>query len=425
MAFVEQRGNRFRLIFKFNGARFAHSLRSANRKIADAIRGGVERTILQIHQRLLVIPDGADVKEFILTGGQSVSVPAVQAAAPVDIPPPPAALTLAQLKDKYLSALGIGSVEQNSLDTVTMHLRHFDRSFGTQFPIAQLTMEKLQEHVARRAKAKGIRKRPLSPVTMRKEMASLRAAWNWAVHAGLLTGPFPNKGIKFPKTTEKPPFQTWAEIERQFAQSPLSDAEQQEFWSCLFLGPEEIGELLDFVKGAAIQPWLHAMFCFAAHTGARRSEMIRAKIVDVDLAAGSVRIQEKKRVHGHRTSRRVALSPFLADVLREWLTIHPGGPFLFAQNSHVFRSKKQRGSALPVSQDEAHDHFKRTLADSKWRVLRGWHVLRHSFCSCCAAKGIDQRIINAWVGHQTDEMVQRYRHLFPAQERQAIQAVFG
>jgi hypothetical protein len=110
--------NRFRLIFKFNGTRFAHSLRSANRKIADAIRGGVERTILQIHQRLLLIPDGADVKEFILTGGQSVCVPTVQVAAPADTPPPPAPLTLAQLKDRYLSTLSIGSVEQNSLATV-------------------------------------------------------------------------------------------------------------------------------------------------------------------------------------------------------------------------------------------------------------------------------------------------------------------
>ena len=33
---------------------------------------------------------------------------------------------------------------------------------------------------------------------------------------------------------------------------------------------------------------------------------------------------------------------------------------------------------LPVTKDEAHDHFQRTLARSKWAVLRGFHVLRHS-----------------------------------------------
>jgi site-specific recombinase XerD len=58
-------------------------------------------------------------------------------------------------------------------------------------------------------------------------------------------------------------------------------------------------------------------------------------------------------------------------------------------------------------------------------VLRGWHVLRHSFASNAALKGVDQRMINSWLGHQTEEMVQRYRHLYPDQERQAISAVFG
>jgi integrase len=58
-------------------------------------------------------------------------------------------------------------------------------------------------------------------------------------------------------------------------------------------------------------------------------------------------------------------------------------------------------------------------------VLRGWHVLRHSFISNCAAKGVDQRLIDAWVGHTTEEMRKRYRHLIPDVEQQAIQTVFG
>ena len=75
--------------------------------------------------------------------------------------------------------------------------------------------------------------------------------------------------------------------------------------------------------------------------------------------------------------------------------------------------------------DETHDHFKRTLKNSKWSKLRGWHVLRHSFCSNCAAKGLDQRLINAWVGKSAEDMVKRYRHLIPNQEKSAIQSVFG
>jgi integrase len=56
-------------------------------------------------------------------------------------------------------------------------------------------------------------------------------------------------------------------------------------------------------------------------------------------------------------------------------------------------------------------------------VLRGWHIFRHSFASNCAARGLDQRLIDVWMGHQTEEMRKRYRHLIADQERQAIRLV--
>lgn len=62
--------------------------------------------------------------------------------------------------------------------------------------------------------------------------------------------------------------------------------------------------------------------------------------------------------------------------------------------------------------------------DGKWQVLKAWHVLRHSFISCCASRGVDQRLIDKWVGHTTEEMRRRYRHLTPSAEKQAIRSVF-
>ena len=91
----------------------------------------------------------------------------------------------------------------------------------------------------------------------------------------------------------------------------------------------------------------------------------------------------------------------------------------------VVRSKTRREEPIPVTRDEAHDHLRRALAGSCWAIMRGWHVLRHSFASNCAAAGVDQRVIDEWMGHQTEEMVRRYRHLFPEQQRAAINLVFG
>jgi hypothetical protein len=41
------------------------------------------------------------------------------------------------------------------------------------------------------------------------------------------------------------------------------------------------------------------------------------------------------------------------------------------------------------------------------------------------AVDIDPRILDAWMGHQTESIRRRHHHLFPDQQRQAFLAVFG
>ena len=118
------------------------------------------------------------------------------------------------------------------------------------------------------------------------------------------------------------------------------------------------------------------------------------------------------------------LSPTLAGVLGDWLKAHPGGPYLFCQEPGCPGSRSKRRATSPVTRDEAHGHFRRTLAGSRWRVVRGWHVLRHSFASNCVAGGVDQRLIDEWMGHTTEAMRRRYRHLTPDLQQQTIRSVF-
>ena len=47
---------------------------------------------------------------------------------------------------------------------------------------------------------------------------------------------------------------------------------------------------------------------------------------------------------------------------------------------------------------------------------------RHSFASNLAAAGVDQRVIDEFMGHQTEPMRKRYRHLFPKTRRSAIES---
>jgi integrase len=104
----------------------------------------------------------------------------------------------------------------------------------------------------------------------------------------------------------------------------LTEEEKRELWNSLFLTLPEVAEFLEYVRLNARHDWIYPMFCFAAHTGARRSEILRSRIADFDFQAKSVLIREKKRVKGRRTTRRVPLSAFLAKVMREWFEAHPG-----------------------------------------------------------------------------------------------------
>jgi hypothetical protein len=210
--------------------------------------------------------------------------------------------------------------------------------------------------------------------TIRKEITSLAAAWKWAALSGLVSGTFPNAGLNYPKSVEKPPFQTRAEIERQIARGGLSDDDIGELWDGLFLTLPETAEVLAFIRDSARHGFLYPMVCFAAHTGARRSEILRSRISDLDLDTASATIREKKRVKGVRTTRRVPLSPFLVGVLRAWLADHPGGSFTFCQVGKVWKSKTKRNGPTPITRDEAHDHLRRTLGSGPWSVVRGWHV---------------------------------------------------
>jgi integrase len=415
MASLAFHHGRYRVDFRYAGKRYVYSLKTPDRQEAEGCLSRLEENLRLLERGRLEPPPNVHLPLFLLSDGRVTGKP--EAAPP--------ALTLDELCKKYVEVHSCGSMEATSLSTVEMHLRQLRDTLGDGFAIARLKQVQLQAHVTRRAQDKGIRGRKLSPVTLRKEVGSFRAVWNWAVRAGLLSVPFPNAGLVYPKTDEKPPFQTWAEIERQIARGGLSEAEQLDLWDCLFLTVPEVKEVLEYIRQQSLQPFVYPMIAFAAHTGARRSEIVRCRIADLDLESSTAIIREKKRNRSQRTLRRVPISPFLAGVLRDWLQKHPGGPETFCQQLHVPRSRTLREGFGPLTRNEAVDHFERAVQGSKWERLRGWHVFRHSFASNCAAKGVDQRLIDAWMGHQTEEMRKRYRHLIPAQQREAILAVFG
>ncbi|MDG3004756.1 tyrosine-type recombinase/integrase [Paludisphaera mucosa] len=317
---------------------------------------------MRLRQGLIEVPPGEDVVEFLLRDGR---------AAPPREPESPA---LVAFRDRSLETHR-ASLEPRTVSGIELHFKHIASRLGDAFQIRKLGLADLQGYVDARSRARH-RGRTISPATIRKEFVSLKTAWNWAVRMGLVAGRFPSDGLRFPRSSEKSPFMTRAEIERRLAEGGLTDRQAAGAWEALYLKTDGIVEALEIVKARAYHAWIYAMACMAAHAGARRSEPIRMRTSDVEFTAGSVLVREKKRVKGRDSTRRVPLTPLLVGVLGEWLAAHPGGPWLFCHSSVVDRSgtrgRKTRGRAgSPLSRDEAHDHLKRTLAGSRWAVIRG------------------------------------------------------
>jgi integrase len=411
MAWLQQdpSGN-YHVSFRFAGKKFKRSLHLKAEDKALGIAGRIEDNMRLVERGALTIPPGAVVPKFLMSDGKI--------SGPIDIP---IVVTLGDLIDRYIKAVSGGAVEASTLCTLRVHTKHLKRILGEDLDVRTLTRDTLQGYINSRRAKKSKQDRAISPVTIRKELTTLSGVWSWATGEGLV-GPFPNKGLKYPKGADKPPFQTWEEIEKQIERGNLSEREQDALWKCLFLSVAETTELINHVKEQAQQPFLHPMVAMAAHTGARRSELIRSELVDFDDE--TVVIRERKRSKQKHTLRRVPLSPVLKQVMQEWFAVHPGGPHTFCMHK-VQHSKKNRSAPEAIVRGEANDHLKRALANSKWDKVRGWHVLRHSFISNCARHGTDQRLIDSFTGHSTEEMRKRYTHLFPSAKKAAIEAVFG
>ncbi len=403
MAWVEQHGQRFHVAFRIGDRRFKKTLKTTDRRAADALAHRIDERLRLIEQGHIVLPEGVDLVAYLMSDGRlNGAVPVEKCLGP----------TLGTVVQEYLASVSNGSLESNTLLTLKIHLNHVLTVLGKGFRFESVTFASLQGYVDTRSRSQGRRGKPLSATTIRKELVSFGALWAWASRMGYVKQTFPKTGLRYPKTDEPPPFQTFSEIERRVARGQLTQAQQADLWDCLYFGSEELNRVLEHVEKTARHSFIYPMVLTAAHTGARRSELIRMETQDIDFEAGTITIRERKRSKGKRTSRSVPMSSQLKSVLGVWLA-KSSGELAFTVD----------GTALAV--DAANHHLKWTLGDSPWKHVRGWHVFRHSFISNCASRAIDQRMIDDWTGHQTEEMRKRYRHLLPSTQRSAIEAVFG
>jgi integrase len=177
-------------------------------------------------------------------------------------------------------------------------------------------------------------------------------------------------------------------------------------------------EQVHAVARAASDDQLSALFTVAAFTGLRQGELLALRWRHVDFANRILHVRRnlpagaaaEDTPKSHR-ARSLPLSDQAVVALdglsrREHFTGLDDLVFASVVGGHL-------------SDDVVRDAFYDALEDAELGRLRAkeepivFHDLRHTFGTQCAAKGIDLRRIQAWMGHANIQTTMRYLHYVP------------
>jgi integrase len=400
---LDPASKRFRVRFRYGGQEFKRSLRTKQQRIALASLGQVEEVLRMLELGMVTLPPDVDEGAFIVSGAR---VRKAKLPATFD-------MTLQQLLDLYEKELPEGAKEERTLAGERLHFKHLLRHLKGSTKLSAIKANSIQRYVELRSQDE-FRGRSISPNTIKKELTTLRLVWNWAKAQEYVPSEPPLKRVIYPKRDEKSAFMTMKEIHRLIERGSIPAAGEAELWESLYLMRDEVESLLQHVTEQDLPDFVYPMFVLVAHTGMRRSELLRAQRNDFDFEGRTIAVREKKRSRKHALSyRRIPMTGLVSKVFQEHFAAAFGSEFAL-----------HKPGEQNLAVDTADYYFEAALKDSPWEQVRGFHVFRHSFASNAAAEGVDQRMIDSWMGHQTEEMQQRYRHLAPDGQQAAIDTVF-
>ena len=404
MANLGRKGDIYVARFRYQGKEYKKSLKTRDRRDAEAALKGIERTIHLLATGGGEVPAGVDPGDYIASCGTAREAPRARRRVS----------TLGELIKDYLE--NQAHKAPSTVYTEGVHLRNVAARLGhlVDAPADRIGHRHLEQYIQDRLGER-------SPTTVDKERVTLIQLFKWAVARGDLAAS-PAAGLAALKAdAEADGFRTMAEIEATLARGGLDEAEAAAAWDCLYLSPPEIGELLRMVRARSEADFGYLLHAIPARTGMRRGEVLRLRWSDVDFEKGKVTARSRKQSRSTREATRpIDLHPDLRGELLDWRGLRPRGQYVVGVAD----------DPGPLGGDRANRHFWQPLRGTHWCLNSrknwfkvGFHTYRHSFASNLAARGVDQRIIDEWMGHQTEAMRKRYRHLHPSDRRSAIEGL--
>lgn len=187
------------------------------------------------------------------------------------------------------------------------------------------------------------------------------------------------------------------------------------------LTTEELRALCMKAKGS-----LRYMIAIGIYTGLRLGDVTTLKWEEVDLANKIIeRVPMKTR--RKNKSVRFPIHPVLAAMLDELKETSGQNSYLFPEEAKAYAADRSLMSkmmnkhledcGIATTEKSADAHRTRSIART------GFHSLRHSFVSLCAASNVPQVAIMEMVGHGSPAMTRLYSHAGDEQKANAIMAL--
>jgi hypothetical protein len=248
--------------FHYGGKEYKKSLKTTDRKAAEAAMHRVEDALHRLAIQIISVPGGVDPGDFILTGGT------LQRAAPQ--PKSAKVPSLDEVVEEYTSNLG--HLATQNVATIRTHLRNLKKKLGPKAgePLDRIGARDLEAFLQARLRER-------SATTLNKERVSVMQFFEWVVAVNYLAVSPAARLTQVKPAGDLPPFRTYQEIETIVRRGGLSPRQILRLWDCLYLSPGEVGELLALVRSRSVYdvtPILHAT---PAYTGMRRGEVMRLR----------------------------------------------------------------------------------------------------------------------------------------------------
>ena len=185
------------------------------------------------------------------------------------------------------------------------------------------------------------------------------------------------------------------------------------------LSVDEVRQLI-----AAVRTLHHRTFFWTVYSlGLRLDEALHLQVGDIDSA--------RMMVHVHRgkgaKDRFVPLPSSTLKMLRKYWVTHRHPVWLFPALERIGRGsgdpQRVASAHRPMVRNGVQDAMRRVVVQLGLRKAVSVHTLRHSYATHLLEAGVNLRLIQQYLGHNSLETTMVYLHLTTVSQEQAVTAI--